>query len=367
MQSSPMEVLLESSSLFFNKHTGIPRYIDNLYEAMVALEGVDPILAYHLKKIKKGKDLPEKYKDKNHIWHWNRVAFGLKNSCKIAHSLHTPFLNLKSCKKVATVHDMAVHLDQFKAYNFASEYFQNKRFQLFKNFTKHADAIITVSEVTKRDFLSFFNFPEENIHVVPLAPSKRHEVLTPEEELLLLQKLGLNNQPYFLSVGGISLRKNSFNLIKGYHLSASRKQHKLVIVGKIEDNHKEEVYQYIQKHHLENDIIITKYIDDRDLHSLYKNASAFLFPTFYEGFGIPIIEALMHQLPVITSTTGAAPETSGGHTILVNPFEPESIAVGIDKSGVWTEQQRITAKEYAETFTWRETARKTVAVYKKLM
>jgi glycosyltransferase involved in cell wall biosynthesis len=100
---------------------------------------------------------------------------------------------------------------------------------------------------------------------------------------------------------------------------------------------------------------------------LYKNAKAFLFPTFYEGFGIPILEAMHHNLPVLTSNLGAAPESSGGHAVLVDPFSPESIGNGIDKVVNMDQTQLFKAKKYAEAFTWERTAKMTVDVYKKYL
>ena len=248
---------------------------------------------------------------------------------------------------------------------FTSEYFKKKRFALFQQFQKHADALITVSEATKNDFLQFFDFPEEKIHVVPLAPSPHVASHPLMDSGKALHKFNLEPKNYFISLGGISLRKNTFNLIKAYRLSESKKQFKLVITGKIEEPHGQTVLDFIAKNNLKDHIIITGYLKKEELASLYREARAFLFPTFYEGFGIPILEAMKTGLPVLTSSIGAAPETAGGHAILVDPFILENIAEGIDKLQDITATQLDNAKSFADTFTWEQTAQMTKKVYDK--
>lgn len=362
-----MKVVLESSSLFFKDYTGIPFYILNLHRALLNNADVDPILGFRLKKKFKGKSEQQKELLKNnHAWYFGNFLWP-SQKIEVAHSLHTPFLNLKGALKVATIHDLAVHLPEFEKFDFATPYFKEKRFKLFEEFTKKADALITVSEATKKDFLRFFDFPEDRIHAVPLAPSQFSVQENTGDSQALLKKYDLTNNCYFLFVGGVSLRKNTFNLIKGYFASKSKEDIKLVITGKTQDAHEKEVREYIAANRLENRVIITDYLNKNDLQALYKHARAFLFPTFYEGFGIPILEAMHHGLPVLTSTTGAAPETSGGHAILVDPFDPESIGNGIDQLDSVDRNQVEAAKKYAEGHSWERTAKMTVDVYKKYL
>lgn len=361
-----MKVALESSSLFFKNYTGIPFYIHNLYNAMVSMEGIQPTLAFRLKK-KFGShtDFHKELLKKDHVWHWGSRL--LSNSkFEVAHSLHTPFLNLRGSLKVATVHDLAVHLPQFENFNFATEYFKKKRMSLFEQFAKKADVIITVSEATKKDFLKFFDFPEEKIHAIPLAPSLTMPNNRPGNSKVL-KRLSLSPKKYLIAMGGVSLRKNTFNLIKAYHLSKSKNDYKLVITGKVEAAHEAEVRKYITSNQLNDKIILAGYLANHDLQELYSNAKAFLFPTFYEGFGIPILEAMIAKLPVLTSSTGAAPETAGGFAVLVDPFQPESIAEGIDELKNIEQPHLEQAKNYALGHTWEKTAKMTTSVYKKYM
>ncbi|WP_276167605.1 glycosyltransferase family 4 protein [Zobellia alginiliquefaciens] len=361
-----MKIALESSSLFFKNYTGIPFYIHNLYNSLKDIDAIDPYLAFRLKrKFKKKSDFQKNLLNNKHLWHLNNFAL-TTTKFDVAHSLHSPFLNFSSSLKVATVHDLAVHLPQFKSYELTTPYFEKKRMALFKDFSKKADVIITVSEATKQDFLSFFNYPEDRIHAIPLAPSLKAQQNNKTNNDLL-KEFNVAPKTYFISLGGVSLRKNTLNLIKGYTLSKESQNKKLIITGKIESKHYSPVFNFIKENSLENKIVITGYLSSEKLAALYKNAAAFLFPTFYEGFGIPILEAMLAELPVLTSNTGAAPETSKNHAVLVNPFKPEDIAAGIERLSTITEDQIKQAKQFATTFTWERTAQKTKMVYEKYM
>ncbi|MEN1784486.1 MAG: glycosyltransferase, partial [Bacteroidota bacterium] len=197
-----MKVALEASSLFFKNYTGIPFYCYNLYQGLSQLTDIDTVLAFRLKK--KYTTHTHFHKDilqNPHYWHWQNLMFP-RIRTNVVHSLHTPFLNKPGSLKVATVHDLAVHLPQHEGLTLATPYFKKKRLALFKSFHKHADCIITVSQATKRDFLKFFEFPEEKIHVVPLAPSLNFS--KGKQDNAVLKDLGLREKSYFIAMGGVS-------------------------------------------------------------------------------------------------------------------------------------------------------------------
>ncbi|MFK5974821.1 MAG: glycosyltransferase family 1 protein [Flavobacteriaceae bacterium] len=361
-----MKVVLESSSLFFKQYTGIPYYILNLCNGLENIADIDLVLGFRLKKITKKNRLSKTLLSKERLWHGNNFILS-SQKIEVAHSSHTPFLNLNRALKVATIHDLAVHLPQFENYHFASDYFKNKRLRLFKEFSTKADVLIAVSEATKRDFLNFFTFPEDKIHVIPLAPSINKPLESSINEDFFLKQLNVDRGRFFLSTGGISLRKNSLNLIKAFLLCRSQSDYKLIITGKIEAEQYKLVSNFIIKNKLDEKVIITKYLSTEELSTLYKNAKAFLFPTFYEGFGIPILEAMLHKLPVLTSNIGAAPETAGGFAVLTDPFSPESIADGIDKLQSIQAETLVEAKRFAEKHTWNKTAEMTYNLYQKYL
>ena len=358
-----MKVLIEGSTLFTKGYTGIPHYILCLHKALKKNSKIAVFLGYNIKKLKSLKNNKVHLK---HLWYLKKTVFSLKHRPTISHSLHTPFLEIKGSKKIATIHDLAVHLPEFATYNFSSTYFKKKRLQLFQQFAENADAIIAVSENTKQDFLKFFKYPPEKIHVIHLAPVFKPKNIETLEDDLILNKLSITKQNYYLSVGGVSLRKNSFNLLKGFNLSGKSTNYKLVFAGKISLEEKTKLDTYILEQKLTSQIIFTNYISDSDLSVLYNNAKAFLFPTYYEGFGIPIIEAMIYNLPVLTSKTGAAPEIANNHAVLVDPFKAEKIAEGIQQLDNFSAVQLKLAKEYANTFTWDKVAVETIKVYESL-
>src|SRR5690606_19628660 len=256
-----MKVLLEGSSLFFKNYTGIPYYILNLHQSMKAQEGVDAVLGFRMKK-KFGKHMPRQREilKHDHLWYLGKFMIPLLRP-QVAHTLHTPFLDINRALKVATIHDMAVHLPQFREYGLASQYFVEKRFKLLGEFAKKADALITVSDATKNDFLRFFDFPEDRIHVVPLAPS----TFVPQGDVPgannILDRFKLEKKRFFLFVGGISTRKNSINLIKAYQQSKSRRDFKLVIAGNSQEIPHKVALEYIDQNNLAKDILLTGYTE----------------------------------------------------------------------------------------------------------
>lgn len=359
-----MKIILEGSTLFTKGYTGIPNYCVHLHNALLKHTEAQVFLGLPLKKIRKTHSTLINPKN---LWYAGIFLFSLKHKPEISHSLHSPFLQIRGTKKIATIHDLAVHLPEFGEYNFANEYFKKKRYKLFEEFAENADAIIAVSHKTKEDYLKFFNFPEEKIHVIHLAPTLKPKKGNQLEENEILSKFSLVKKEYLLSVGKVCLRKNTFNLIQGYAASSARNVKKLVIAGKIGPEGNKETLKYIRENKLEENVILTNYISDKTLSILYKNAASFLLPTFYEGFGIPIIEAMIHKLPVLTSATGAAPEVANGHAILVNPFDPKDIASGIEELEKLDEDKLNAAKKYAQTFSWDRVAEETIEVYKTLV
>ena len=120
-------------------------------------------------------------------------------------------------------------------------------------------------------------------------------------------------------------------------------------------------------HEMNDHIKILPFVDSQDLAHLYSGAKALIFPTLYEGFGLPILEAMKCGTPVLTSTTGSAPEVSGGHALLTNPYEVEEIKLAIEEVVTLNSQKREEARLYANSFTWNKTAENTMKAYAKIV
>ena len=246
---------------------------------------------------------------------------------------------------------------------YTSAEFKEKSFKYLSNVAKRADTIISISESTKKDFLELFDYKPENIIVTHLGLRLNNK---PVESKNVLTKLNIQPKKYFLFAGMISIRKNLVNLIKAYKESGLKDDFKLVLAGDASMGH-DKIVSEIEKLNLQQNVILSGFVSDEELAELYLNSKAFLFPTFYEGFGFPIIEAMSYGIPVLIGDRGAAPEVAGNHAVQVNPFEVDSISEGIKKVITVSETQIAAAKKHSEQFTWSRCARQTIDVYKSVL
>jgi glycosyltransferase involved in cell wall biosynthesis len=173
-----------------------------------------------------------------------------------------------------------------------------------------------------------------------------------------------DGQPYLLAVGGVSPRKNTRRLIEAFVRWRGRGGrgafHRLVITGISLD-------QEFVRSGLPDGVTLTGYVDKGELRRLYASAAAFVYPGIYEGFGFPILEAMACGTPVVTSSTGAAPEIAGGAALLVDPFDPDSIEGGIERATEPEEAERLRAlgRERIRAFRWEDAARATIEAYRR--
>jgi len=223
------------------------------------------------------------------------------------------------------------------------------------------DICVVVSECTKQDLLKHFQMDERKIKVVHLAADERYRPASPDEVSAARQKFGLT-QPYFLSVGSVP-RKNIEGIIRGFAASQSKKDFLLALNCRNDvDNYKKLAEQL----GIGQRVVFLKHLSDEDLVTLYSGCHCFLFPSLYEGFGLPILEAMQCGTPVITSDISSCPEVAGDAAILVNPDEVGEIGEAIDQI-CRNEQLRkeLIRKglERAKLFSWDQFARKMKSVY----
>ena len=191
-----------------------------------------------------------------------------------------------------------------------------------------ADRIITISEFSKREILELLSVPEERIAVIPCAA---HCTDDSESYDHLSAKYGIR-KPYLLYVGTIEPRKNLVRLLRAFELLKEKEhiQHQLVLAGGRGWN-PEEFDTALAASPVKDSVVRTGYITDSEKNTLYQNADLFVFPSLYEGFGIPPLEAMHWGCPVVSADAASLPEVVGDAAVLVNPMEEESIAAGIWK------------------------------------
>lgn len=234
---------------------------------------------------------------------------------------------------------------------------------------RRAAHIITCSENSKKDLIRFYSIAPDKITVIYYG---KNESFRPVDDQNCLERVRAKYQlpeKYILYVGNIQPRKNLPRLIEAYsHLKTESKiPQKFVVVGNKAWLYSG-VFDLIRRKGLENEIIVTGYVPDEDLPVLYAAADVAVYPSIFEGFGFPVLEAMACGTPVVTSNTSSIPEVAGDAAVLVNPLSTDEIASGIQKV-LYDDGLRASLREKglkrAAMFNWDATARQTLEVFKK--
>lgn len=230
-----------------------------------------------------------------------------------------------------------------------------------------SDKIITVSQFSKEEIQTLLNVPEDKISIVYNAPSLTNESV----EYSLVQKKYKINKDYILFVGTIEPRKNIERLLCAFsYLKKIYKiPHQLVLAGG-KGWQDEEIYKTAAKIEFSEDVIFTGYISPEEKNTLYQNASVFVFPSVYEGFGIPPLEAMAMGCPVVCTNAASLPEVVGEAAHFVDPFDEKSIADGIIR--VLSDHEYandLVEHGYAQhkKFTWDRSAQQLLEVCREVL
>jgi glycosyltransferase involved in cell wall biosynthesis len=230
---------------------------------------------------------------------------------------------------------------------------------------RRADAILTPSRSTAEDVLSHTRLDPGKLHVVPHASSLPMGSLDPDE---VLGRLKLPS-PYVLFVGTLEPRKNLVRLVRAYRrVAANGLPHALVLAGPLGWHHESLMREIALRG--PGEIVLTGRLSDEELDAVFRAADVLAYPSLYEGFGLPVIEAMARGVPTVSSTTSSAPEVAGDASLLVNPRSVSEIAGAVES--VLTDvdlADRLASRgrARAERFTWDETARRTLEVYRLLL
>ena len=235
---------------------------------------------------------------------------------------------------------------------------------------EQADAIITDSYYIKAEVQQMLGVDSEKIHVVPLGVSKDYKPYECRVTEPILRKYQLNDMKYLLSVATLEPRKNLNSLIDAYLLLPKkvRQEYKLVIAGArgwLSKNLQQRIEMLVNR----GDVISLGYIDSEDLPYIYAGAKGFVLPSLYEGFGLPILEAMAAGTPVLTSTSSSLPEVADGAAILTNANDIEDIARGMVKlieDDLWRATAIEKGLNRACKYTWQACVNKTIEVYQKI-
>ncbi len=236
---------------------------------------------------------------------------------------------------------------------------------------RQADLVIVPSESTKADVVRHLRLNPARIAVVPWGCEARFQPTQDREHFAAVQQRYRLPARYLLFVGTLEPRKNLTTLLHAYAMLRAERRGddlKLVVVGRLGWLY-DDIFTTVKTLALAEEVIFTGFVDDDDLPDLYRGASVFVFPSLYEGFGLPILEAMASGLPVVASNTASMPEVAGDAAILVDPHDPRAIAEAMGR--VLAEDKLREAmiqkgRERARLFTWDSVARKTLELYAAL-
>jgi glycosyltransferase involved in cell wall biosynthesis len=268
----------------------------------------------------------------------------------LAHFQHSLPLTCP-CPAVVTVHDLSFERDPG---------LMNTRDRLIfrtvvPRSARKAARVLAVSELTKRDLIELYGIVEDKIIVVPNGVN---DVFTPEGPRS-------NGEPYALFVGALQPRKDAATAIEALALIGDGAP-RLVLVGR-DKGGRADAQRTAERNGLATRVEFRGHVAQDELAALYRGAACLVFPSRYEGFGLPVLEAMASGTPVVATTAGALPEVSGNAAILVDERNPVALAGGIERAIADRERLVKAGLERARRFTWAETARRTLEVYRELL
>lgn len=270
-----------------------------------------------------------------------------------------PFNLPEKIKRITVIHDLTILL--FPQHHVFHSQFLQKKF--LPHILKKANHIITNSKNTSKDLHHFFPFTKKKTTSILLG---KNELFQPKKDASILSNLKIT-QPYILYVGTLEPRKNVTTLIQAFNDFKSKTglPHQLVLVGK-KGWKSDAIINSINNSSFKNNIILTGYVPEKDLPFIYSLAELFVYPSLYEGFGFPILEAMACGVPVITSNISSLPEVGGKAVQYVTPNNSEQLSqkiIEIISSQSKRQKMVELGFQQAEKFSWEKTALETIKVF----
>lgn len=308
------------------------------------------------------------------LWHrldapWPRVEWFTGGPLDLLHGTDFVLAPSNARRKLLTIHDLAFLFYPDAAMPNLHHYLN----VVVPRSVRRADALVADSQHTANDLNEQWQVPVERITVVQGAVDHEHfrPVHDPAQLASVRQRYGLGEQPYILALSRLEPRKNFVRLVEAFAAArvAAKLPHRLVIGGRKGWLY-ESIFARVQELSIGDHVLFPGFITDADLPAVYSGAAFFAYPSLYEGFGLPIVEALACGAPVLTGNNSCLPEAGGPGAIYVEATEVDSIAEGIIRL---TTDDRLAAQlatagqEYAAQFTWQRSALQLLSAYRKLL
>ncbi|MDU1413013.1 MAG: glycosyltransferase family 1 protein [Clostridium sp.] len=366
-----MKIAIDGRGITWYNGSGIGTYTENLLKNLLNIDNENSYQIYW------SGDGYESYKRKNtnivmcskKYQRFFQDSFFPKNLKKENISLyHVPQngigLNLSiPCVKLVTIHDLIPYI---MPETVGSGYL-NKFLKEMPLILEGCSGILTVSEYSKSDILKFFPMDENKICVTPLAADKKYVPMDKEKSRAIIKEKYGVDKPFILYIGGFSKRKNVYSLITAFEKVSKHmdKEYNLVIVGSYRDE-SQELVKLVDKLNMNDYIKFTGFAPDDDLPIYYNACECFVYPSLYEGFGLPPLEAMSCGTPVITSNTTSIPEVVGNCGILIDPYSEtqliKSIELILSSESLRNEFSKLSLLR-SKDFSWQKTAIKTLEFY----
>ncbi|QZY56509.1 glycosyltransferase family 4 protein [Crassaminicella profunda] len=234
-----------------------------------------------------------------------------------------------------------------------------------------ADKIITTSNHSKKDIERYFHLPKEKVSVIYYAPDKIFRPLEKNKaKEIIKEKYGIKNK-FILYVGGFSSRKNIERLIRAFHMihNEFEEEYKLVILGDTSLTY-ESLNKLVKELSIEEKVIFTGFVEKKTILYFYNGCEAFVYPSLYEGFSLPPLEAAACGVPIITSKVSSIPEIMGNCCIYINPYDVINIAQTIYDTIIDKDLRMKLSQQslkHSKKYSWKRTSEEIVEVYKHLM
>ena len=361
----------------FNNRTGLGNYSRDLVRILSIYFPENNYFLYNPKKNKKNlfvsnntnvfeKNPISKFDQKfKNYWRQNTVVKDLiKDKIVLYHGLSGELpsgLSKKGIKSIVTIHDL-IFVRYPKLYSF----FDRKiHFYKFKKAASNADLIIAISEQTKKDIISFLNIDANKITVIYQGCQDVYKKEYSELEKQIISKNYNLPQKFVLNVGTIEERKNALTIVK----AIKNLDIDLVLIGKQTD-YAEKIYDYIIEHKLEKRVHFLKGLSSTDLAIIYQLATVFVYPSLFEGFGIPIIEALYSKTPVITTKNGVFPEAAGPNSLYIEPVDVDELTNKINRvinDNLLATKMKEEGWKFAQQFNDEKIAKNIMSCYQQVL
>ncbi|MEY2977706.1 MAG: glycosyltransferase family 4 protein [Prochlorotrichaceae cyanobacterium] len=388
-----MKIVVDATSIR-SRPSGIGIYSQNLLEGMIQVLGEGNYTCFEIKvlyKSNRGLSNLRKHLSVTPVNHFNFTYYPFPSETslqvfrrsRLATDLLELFLGkpdifhgldylnypLRTSRNILTIHDLSfIRYPQYAPERVLKTY--QKRLSICSQWT---DLIITMSENSKKDIIEFLNIDSQKIRVIPLASRYGHS--TSQYQLSshhqdLSQTAAPFPFPYLLFISTLEPRKNIQSLIQAFEILKQQHHipHHLILIGKKGWKY-EAIFAAIESSPVKHHIHHLDYLDDRQLPQFYQWATAFLYPSHYEGFGLPVLEAMAFGVPVITSNQAALPEVTGDAALLVHPEDIEGL-VTATRSLLENPELRTTLSQAGKArsllFSWKTTALKTLEAYQSL-